>query len=872
MIFALTKGQILRYVFLPGVVPRLKEFFSQGFSTLAYYLALVYRAVQILPENHPYIMRSNIARFGVLDVFREASKHLVFDKNNIDKVVIFFALIAGIMMLAFQFLFLMAAIMVNPSMAQSAINPTLPGNFFVTPNPDTDIAFRLLDRVFGIPGIFNSNDMGTTSFHSGLHILFQFYSTGILVVAGVILAYFIFVVLAETAQTGTPFGKRFNHVWAPIRLVVGIGLLIPVSYGMNSAQWITLQAAKFGSGFATNGWVTFNTSLADNYIDAADTVVTPNIPRLRELATFMMMTKACRFAYESPNIDIGVDLDIQAYIVKNTDGGPRLDFSATSYDDALTFSGNDAISIVFGMYSPEFISHPSSVYPYCGELKLDVTSINNDGARIINKAYYDMLLQMWITGYTQLQWWGTSFVKKQFGIVAPSPPPNYRETLIAKMETDMRDLGITPGVTAQQAEVAANTDYATQGWAGAGIWYNQIAQINGALISAANNVPAIKAYPAAMEFVRMRRLQESQSIDPTDQFLASVANGTPIQLPAISDQTLVVALNDVYTYWNEGEDIATGNIFIDIINVLLGTQGLFDMCANADIHPMAQISALGKGLIEAAIRNIIGGLGLGGAGLVAGAMAPFVGPALSAASSFLFTIASIGLLIGFIMFYLVPFLPFLYFFFAVGGWIKGLFEAMVGLPLWALAHLRIDGQGLPGDAAMNGYYLIFEVFIRPILIVFGLLAAVSVFGAMVKVLNEIYSIAVSNLAGHEGSGVTGCVGMGNSLSSAPMGSAEWMRGPVDEFFFTIMYAILVYMIGMSTFKLIDRIPNDIMRWTGHAVQTFDDFNGETAEGLMQKVAVGGSLISGQVQGALGQGAQAIGAGAQGFAGLFRGQR
>ena len=74
---------------------------------------------------------------------------------------------------------------------------------------------------------------------------------------------------------------------------------------------------------------------------------------------------------------------------------------------------------------------------------------------------------------------------------------------------------------------------------------------------------------------------------------------------------------------------------------------------------------------------------------------------------------------------------------------------MVGLPLWAIAHLRIDGEGLPGPAAMNGYFLVFEIFVRPILIIFGMIAAVSIFAAQVDVLNVIWKIVSSNLVGHD---------------------------------------------------------------------------------------------------------------------------
>ncbi|MAZ76221.1 MAG: hypothetical protein CMH31_02850, partial [Micavibrio sp.] len=519
----------------------------------------------------------------------------------------------------------------------------------------------------------------------------------------------------------------------------------------------------------------------------------------------------------------------------------------SSYDAAMTFYNNSTITIRFGEYNAMHNDQTGNVYPYCGELVLSTTSLNDDGSRYINSQYFDLVEEMWRMNYYGLYINARNYVWRALNdsVVAPPPPPSFREDIINEMTTTV-ETAIADGVAIQKSQYTTNPLYAEQGWAGAGIWYNQIAQVNGSLIAAAANVPYARTFPAVMEYYRYRNLQAGENTTD-DMFSSESRNGMGIPAEVYMDVKIGEALVAINDYWGDSEERSTGNIFIDVVNIIFGTKGLFDMCANADVHPMAQISALGKGLIESAIRNI-GFAALGGAG---GFLIPYVGPALSAASSFLFSVASIGILLGFILFYLVPFLPFLYFFFAVGGWIKGLFEAMVGLPLWALAHLRIDGEGLPGDAAINGYFLILEIFIRPILIVFGLLAAVSIFAAMIKVLNEIFSLATSNLAGFEGGTASGCGGSGTG-GTAPVGSAEWVRGPIDEFFFTVMYAILVYMIGMSTFKLIDMIPNNILRWMGTGVNTYNDQSGETAEGLMQKVSVGGSMISGQVQGALSQ--------------------
>ena len=114
-------------------------------------------------------------------------------------------------------------------------------------------------------------------------------------------------------------------------------------------------------------------------------------------------------------------------------------------------------------------------------------------------------------------------------------------------------------------------------------------------------------------------------------------------------------------------------------------------------------------------------------------------------ADFILSTAFVGLTAGLVLYYIVPFLPFIYFFFAVATWVKSIFEAMVGVPLWALAHLRIDGEGLPGNSAANGYFLILEIFLRPILTIFGLIAATLIFTAQVRVLHFLWQIVTENL-------------------------------------------------------------------------------------------------------------------------------
>lgn len=315
------------------------------------------------------------------------------------------------------------------------------------------------------------------------------------------------------------------------------------------------------------------------------------------------------------------------------------------------------------------------------------------------------------------------------------------------------------------------------------------------------------------------------------------------------------AINTAYQYWDGNafspEQRRSDNVVIDTINLIFGTYGLFEICKNTDIHPLAQLSAVGKSMIDSSIAALFA---TGLTSVVAIIPTEF-SPALNSAASFFGTIAGIGLLVGFILFYILPFMPFMYFFFAAGSWLKTIFEAMVAMPLWALAHLRIDGEGIPGEAAYHGYYLLFEIFIRPILIIFGLLAAISVFAALVKVLNEIFYLVISNLSGHDPKSNTVCFqDPALSASDSETKEAELSdayRGPIDEFFFTVLYTIIVYMLAMSCFKLIDMIPKQILRWIGGEVPSFLDEQGDPAEGLMQYVTLGGSQFGEKISSSIG---------------------
>ena len=88
-------GKAVGYMVLPGVVPRVRKLFFSGFSTLAYFVALTYALVRLLPANHPYLDSNNIGKYGIRHVIAAALHELKFSWKNIDQILVFAAVMAG---------------------------------------------------------------------------------------------------------------------------------------------------------------------------------------------------------------------------------------------------------------------------------------------------------------------------------------------------------------------------------------------------------------------------------------------------------------------------------------------------------------------------------------------------------------------------------------------------------------------------------------------------------------------------------------------------------------------------------------------------------------------------------------------------------
>ncbi len=866
-----TTGSVLRYTMLPGIIPRFSALFLSGFAHIALFMAHIYASVRLLPAHHPYLNPANAGRFGIRHVIFEARRHLEFKKENADQVIIFFTLLAGIVILFMQFALLIGTFLI-PSAGAAPNDYTF---FFETDAPLYDLAFRMLDLTFGFEDpvpIFNScaiqgaqchlafamgpgfTPVGPVydlpnQYHIALHTLFHFYNIGVLAVGFMIMMYMFVTIVGETAQSGTPFGKRFNGMWAPVRLIFAIALLTPLSFGMNFAQLMTLVIAKWGSGLATNGWIEFMGNLGGTPVlgEPATLVARPDAPQIDNLVEFTFVALTCRYAEELMNRRV-----VEPYIVFPEDfpGPINAPFLGTPFITALEYANNGDITLRFGIEDAEDYERMTGhVKPVCGELVFHTRDVTQPGAMVMQEGYYELVQDLWEDGPNNF--FAENIALRMMPVVVRDPAaPLPDNAYIADTLGWFNDYIPALIDEAREAQIAAawNQDYLPLGWAGAGIWYQKIAEYTGSMFSAVYGVPTAEHYPSIMEHVKNQRRIHNDFVTGLDRYDPVLSNGEMIEFENNRDRNMAVAYFYAQQFWWSNMVAPEGNVFIDTVLSIFGLDGLVNIHQNRDIHPLALLVGIGRSLIESAVTNLGFSFGAGVGGGIANIMgANLVGSVALAASSFAGQIAMIGLSIGFILFYILPFLPFIYFFFAVGGWVKSIFEAMVGLPLWALAHVRIDGEGLPGPVAMNGYYLIFEILIRPILIIFGLLAGIIIFSSQVQILNDIWPVVTSSVMGFDIDDMGKTVTPGtDAMPGAQVGTIEYLRGAADYLFNTIIYVILVYMMAMASFKLVDLIPNNILRWIGASVSTFAEQAGDPAASLVQYAFMGSNMATGPI--------------------------
>lgn len=367
-----------------------------------------------------------------------------------------------------------------------------------------------------------------------------------------------------------------------------------------------------------------------------------------------------------------------------------------------------------------------------------------------------------------------------------------------------------------------------RGWAGMALWFKDISAMNNVLLSARQPIGQMEGGGLWMgsgsgtntlcagdsgeggEQCKLSGIEERvMSImgDYDRWWAATVIEGGPGVNPAGGGATANERMGNLVNG-------SPGGFFSWLNNISIGDNGLVTMLgrlivpaspggdaflfkavdmASTNTYPLAQLAetghtVLGLGAIIWATLTIVQTLStVEGGGFSLGK-----GLAMSALVNLLASMGSGMILAGIMISFYLPVLPFIRVAFAVMTWIISVFEAVVMVPVAALTHLSTVGPGLMGNYGRAAWTLWFNVFMRPILVVFGFIGGLLIFNAFSVYFHTAFTQG----------------------ASAVLASNWYPMQLVGKFFYSVIYLGALYTAANTSFKMLDVLPNGMMRWLG----------------------------------------------------------
>ncbi len=605
--------------------------------------------------------------------------------------------------------------------------------------------------------------------------LFGKFNAFVLFLGGIMAAYGIFAGVAQTAHDGEMLGRRFSSLWVPIRVSLGIAAIVPFNGGYCPAQMVVNYVAIQGINIAAGTW--------DFYVEHDDTFVAsnypiPDVPAVRELALSMYKTFTCAAAMQK-EVD---KLDDESAKAINQERESII--KATVTNNIVVYGTKDKRDACGGYSIPNYsddetgigVAHQAAL----SILEMKMKSLANNIADISTDI---------------------SDVNVTFSQPFEAAVAEYQTTIKTAANAALAQSMSKQHETAKNASVG--------GWMMAGAYY---ASPGSALnkVSAAKNLVPSGVAPTMGDVGGYQARAVEAAINPNgaNQSLWDKVKGAG---SAIWEKAKTTA--------NAAADMVLDQKILDnAIDEKFGplTQSLKNV-ANGTGNPIVNMQNVGFLALTAA-----------GAGLVA---AMVIGVFTTTGGLILAGLSTALIGFGAVNAYYLPLVPAVTWFGAVLGWYALYLECLIAAPIWALMHIRFDGEGMIGSAS-SGYKIIMNMVARPFLMTFGYCAAMFSMEPLINIWNKTFTAAF--LANFSITGVSGFI---------------------NSFMMFCVYTVTMLAFVHKILSLTTIIPEAITKWIdgGH-----DSLGTNMANGAGEHARHGVSGMFGVVQsqaGRMNQGSQ-----------------
>lgn len=724
--------------------------------------------------------------------------------------------------------------------SEADMTPSALFNSFVSGEGDayTNV---LLNQIFG--PIFPAADGAGTS--AGTDTLFSsvvgYFNAAMLVVGGLLFFNNLVMGTVQSANEGEVLGKNWSSLWAPLRTIFAIALLIPLPnmQGYNTAQVFVAFIAKNATHFASSVW----SITAEKITTGVVPVSAPrgNIPQ--HLASEMFLTELCRAvlndqfakgAADPAQADRIVRIPQQVTNHENTLAyeGYVIPMNTHAYQtkvsyDRVAADGTVKTTNVCGTYTtpeiPDVINNRIEAtknesftladvlasgnttnvrnqfqalhFRVMGEVNSSGGFVNgglaSDLAAIADRVYANHVqrtypqnpgavpAQIDITGdlTTAVR---SANQRLNDGYVTLMSSINANGTRNAAIRQAMIDR-----ISTRCDQDASGGTCLGEGWIGAGSWYMMVARLNNEISSLFVAEGSASASSSARKKVenswsfwvsdedRALRDQYTQAFEDGTAIFNNAANrmastGWSIDPALVTNIAASINGNEIKDPYSTGfaPKATINSLVLSIIN------SLNDQTFSQD--PMIALSNMGNFFVTLGTSLIVSDI------FLPGNIASGVGS----------TIATAGVTMSIVL----PLMPFMFWIMAVTGYFLLVVEAFVAVNLWAISHLRMDGEGITGPVGRDGWLMMLALMTTPVLMIAGYLVGMIIFRISSALVSSGLSVALAGLLGN----------------SNPIFTV------VATLVVGIMIVIFYILLIERSFSLISDFPSRVLRWMGAA--------------------------------------------------------
>lgn len=708
----------------------------------------------------------------------------------------------------------------------------------------TDPSVMFLGQIFGTVGTVLTGTSGQL-----LGTLFHVFNIGILIVAGVFLIWSTGQVILNTGHEGSFMGRQQKPGWVVTRTVLGIGVMVPsFTTGYSMIQVFVMWVVLHGVGFANTAW-----NKALDYIQAGGVVFAEpgsDISKAVNLAGTILEAQVCMYYHEAYEKDR--QQKAQSGELDEPGAGDFFKaFRPVPDSTLMTISfpserGNEDAGCGKFFWGQQQSGTLTSLIPnFLGGASAQEIG-GSIGQMISNDQYaYNGLIAVINATRDSAKYYAVD--------------PGYISASVIKDRTKAAIVGAaatwtnitTPARSSGGFESALNSFFDTarkNGWLFAGSYYYTLTSlqrhVNDATSVSLDIRTPVKGFVNTgrgnyIDFSETPLINSTLFADGLEEIVFAYQDAANAVKAAkgLAEDTVRAAKDLPPRVEFNIADIA-GAVTI-LLSVTWGLIGPILMAINYVLYsfvvmggdPILKMQHIGNVLMGVIITVWIAGtLLMFVLGLVANLFASIssLGYALFDAMMMFLPII-MGLLVttfvqGCILAIYIPMVPFIIFTFTAIGWFIAVIEAMIAAPLVALGMTHPEGHDMMGKSE-QALMLLLNVFLRPILMIIGLIGGMILSYVALTILDKGFIIILR----------------------------QYFKGLFAFMATFSIYCGLAMTLVHVCYGLIYQIPDRVMRWIGlqteaggQAQQALQESKGayekqvqSGAEGAMKGVSAAG---------------------------------